>query len=83
MILKLLGTETTLSAPSTVNDATLVRLLNTTATNVLVTIKDAATSSVIGTFTILPNVEHFIQKKYTDTITGNGLLCVQVAYTSG
>lgn len=85
MRIKLLSTETTLSstANTTVNNAALIRLVNTnTTTSYLITLADGAGSNT-GNVTILPSAELILEKDRTETVqvnTGTDVKAVSIAY---
>jgi hypothetical protein len=85
-ILKILGSEAVCnSTPSNFDGNKLVRLVNINATTAyLITLKNAEeTPDTLGTFSILPRSEIFIEKTPTDTLesnNGTNILGVAVAY---
>jgi len=81
MLIKLLGSETTLTSATNVNKATVVRLHNT-GTATLVTLKNAdATPVTLGTFTLAGGEIAYVEKDSTDTLEGGASIkAVKVAY---
>lgn len=76
---KLLGTEISLTTANNVNNATLVRLVNTNASAVLVTLQDGGTT--MGTVTLAPNQAIFLIKQPAWTLSApTALRAVSVAY---
>ena len=79
MTLKVLSSETTLTAATTVNNAAHVRLVNTGATAV-VTQRDGG-GDVIGSFTLLANQTVTVTKEYSDTLEGGAsILATKLAF---
>jgi hypothetical protein len=80
MTLKVLAAETTLTAATNVDLATVVRVLNT-STAAVVTRKDVD-SATIGTFTMAANEVAYVEKEPTDTLEGGAAFkAVKVAYS--
>lgn len=80
MALKVLAAETTLTAATNVDSATVVRVLNT-STAAVVTRKDS-TGATIGTFTMAANEVAYVEKEPTDTLEGGAAFkAVKVAYS--
>jgi len=80
MTLKVLAAETTLTAATNVDLATVVRVLNT-STAAVVTRKDVD-SATIGTFTMTANEVAYVEKEPTDTLEGGAAFkAVKVAYS--
>lgn len=80
MILKPLGTETTLTSATNVSSATVVRLLNT-STAATVTIADGVTT--VATFTIAQNEVVLVEKEAAHTLAGGAAIkAVKVAFTN-
>jgi hypothetical protein len=81
MLVKLLGSETTLAAATNVGKATVVRLYNT-GSAALVTLKNADDTPVtLGTFTLAGGEVAYVEKDPTDTLEGgSGIKAVKVAY---
>lgn len=80
-ILKLLGTEITLSAATatTVGSAQLLRILP--RSNTVVTVKDGST--VIGTASLDANQVFFLRKKATETVESSAADTLAVAIAFG
>ena len=80
-ILKLLSTESTLTAatPSAVNGAQLLRILP--RSNTVITVKDDS-STITGSVSLDANQAFFLRKKATETIesSASGTLVVSVAF---
>lgn len=81
MLIKLLGSETTLTSATNVNKATVVRLHNT-GSSTLITLKNAEDTPVtLGTFTLAGGEIAYVEKDPTDTLEGGaGIKAVKVAY---
>ena len=80
MALKVLAAETTLTAATNVDSATVVRVLNT-STAAVVTRKDSA-GATIGSFTLAANQVEYVEKEPTDTLEGGAAFkAVKVAYS--
>jgi uncharacterized secreted protein with C-terminal beta-propeller domain len=79
-IIKLLSSEVSLSSANNVASASLVRVVNPTASPVVATL--ASNAVAYANVTVLGVSEEFIVKSPTDTIQGTGLLGVHVAYRS-
>ena len=83
------ATEVTLSAPTNMGKARLVRVLNDTAGSIILTIDDAAAAAdplrseykVLGSrdITIAAGEELFLEKEPLETIDGAGLKCTAIA----
>ena len=70
---------------STFGSATVVRLVNTTATARVVTVVDSVGgSTTIGSFTLLGNTVEFVEKKSTEAIyaADASVLGAKVGYTN-
>ena len=70
---------------STFSSATVVRLVNTTATARVVTVVDSVGgSTTIGSFTLLGNTVEFVEKKSTEAIyaADASVLGAKVGYTN-
>jgi hypothetical protein len=81
MLIKLLGSETTLTAATDVGKATVVRVINT-STAAVVTRKDSA-GATIGSFTMAANEVAYVEKDATDTLEGGAAFkAVKVAYSN-
>ena len=82
MVIKLLGSEFTLTTANTAGGNKLVRLVNTLATNSSLITHKANSTVTIGTITIPPLRDVIIEKAVTDTIetAAAGMLAVPVAY---
>lgn len=80
MNIKPISTETTLTSATTVDSATLVRLLNT-STATLVTIKDGATT--VASFTIAASEVVLVEKDAAQTLEGGAAIkAVKVAFSN-
>jgi hypothetical protein len=81
MLVKLLGTETTLTSATDVGKATVVRVYNS-STAATVTLKNnAVTPATLGTITLAQGEVVFIEKDPTDTLEGGAAFkAVKVAY---
>lgn len=79
MILKITNTEISISTANTVYNSKLVRLVNPTNANVIVTIVTNATAN-LGSFTIRGNSEIWLEKANTSQLVGTGILAVPVVY---
>ena len=83
-VIKLLGSEITLTTANNVGSQKLVRVVNTDAANtVVLTQKNAAGTTTYGTFTVLPRADVFVEKAPTDTLEVAGTATVKagaVAY---
>ena len=81
MALKVLAAETTLTAATNVDSATVVRVLNT-GTAAVVTRKDSG-GATIGSFTMVANEVAYVEKEPTDTLEGGvAFKAVKVAYSN-
>lgn len=82
MIIKPLGTEiNTLNVANNIGSASLVRLVNTTATAQLVTIRNGGTT--VATMTIAGNETLFLEKTPSHTIQSVAtVLAVAVAFAN-
>ena len=81
MALKVLAAETTLTAATNVNTATVVRVINT-STAAVVTRKDSA-GATIGSFTMAANEVVYVEKEPTDNLEGGAAFkAVKVAYSN-
>ena len=77
------GTDS--AGSSTFSSATVVRLVNTTATARVVTVVDSVGgSTTIGSFTLLGNTVEFVEKKSTEAIyaADASVLGAKVGYTN-
>ena len=79
-ILKPISLERSLSSANNVASAKLVRVLNPTASAVVLTIQYANTDAYANC-TINPNTDRLVEKSNGDLLLGTGLLGVSVAYT--
>lgn len=80
MNIKPISTETTLTAATTVDSATLVRLYNT-STATLITIKEGAVT--IATFTIAASEVVLVEKDAAQTLEGGAAIkAVKVAFSN-
>ena len=78
---KVLGTEANLSTASTVGDAGLVRVHNTTAGVVLITRADGV--GTIGTASMQANTVEYFVKAPSETFAANAIvLAASVAFTN-
>jgi|TARA_B110000503_G_C6983428_1_gene344247 hypothetical protein len=78
-VIKVKGTESSITTADNIGTATLVRLYNATAAGILITHKDAG-DNTIGTFTAGPG-QSFVKKASTDTLAaGSAVLMVGVAH---
>ena len=78
-VIKVKGTEASITTADNIGTATLVRLYNATAAGILITHKDAG-ATTIGTFTAGPG-QSFCKKASTDTLTAaSAVLMVGVAH---
>jgi hypothetical protein len=78
-IIKLLGSETNLSTATAFNNAQLVRVYNNTAGDILVTVKQDATTT--GTVTVKAGSIEFIRKQSSETIqAASAVKAVAIAY---
>jgi hypothetical protein len=75
-VVKVVGSEISIAAPSSVANAHLVRVV-ATATGILTV---ANTGGTIGTVTIVADDPTFIAKNPTDTVGGAGMVAAPVAY---
>jgi hypothetical protein len=81
MALKVLAAETTLTAATNVNTATVVRVINT-STAAVVTRRDSD-GATIGSFTMAENEVAYVEKEPTDTLEGGAAFkAVKVAYSN-
>jgi hypothetical protein len=81
MKIKLLGSQGDLTSATTLNNATLVRVYNSTAADMTLTQKTGST--VIGTMTIPSKVIELVSKMPADTLEGGaGLKVVSIAKSS-
>jgi len=80
-IVKLVGSEISLSTANTVSLATVVRIYNNSTVSVL-TVKNAAATQ-LGNTTIIAGGLIYLSKQSTDTITSSvAVLATPVAYTN-
>jgi hypothetical protein len=80
--IKLLAEETNLASATTVDDAVLVRVYNSTSSGILMTMKDTG-GTTKGSITIPPGEEYDVQKLGSDTLEGGaGLLVVKIAWST-
>lgn len=79
MIYKFTNTEISISTANTVYNSPVVRLVNPTTGNVVVTL---SVNSTVNTesFSILANSEIVIEKTSTYRVQGTGILAAPVAY---
>ena len=78
-VIKVKGTEASITAADNIGTATLVRLYNATAAGILITHKNVG-GDVLGTFTAGPG-QAFCKKDPTDTLTAaSAVLMVGVAH---
>lgn len=77
MILKVLGTQISISSANTVANSNLVRIINTGAAAVLTLANAGGTYANI---TISNTESVVIEKATTDTVAGTNMLAVPVAY---
>jgi len=78
-IIKVKGTEASITTADNIGTATLVRLFNATASGILITHKNAG-GDVLGTFTAGPG-QSFVKKDSTDTLAAaSAVLMVGVAH---
>ena len=69
-IIKVLGTEASVTTASTVGGAKLVRVYNSNGSDALITVTDAS-STVIGTVTVKDGTHEYVAKNSTDTLTAS------------
>jgi hypothetical protein len=80
MPLKLIEPEINLESPTTVNDASNVRLFNNSSNVVLVTQKNSE-GDVIGSISLGASERLTIRKDFTDTFEGGAsVLAVKIAF---
>lgn len=80
--IKLLAEETNLASATTVNDANLIRVYNSTGAGILMTLKESG-GATKGSITIPPGEEYDVQKEHDDTVEGGaGLLAVKLAFST-
>jgi len=75
--------EVTLGTANNVNNATLVRIVNPTATVHTVTVKNANGATTLSVFTVMGQSEIVVQKGATDTMAadaGTDLKATSVAF---
>ena len=78
-IIKVKGTEASITTADNIGTATLVRLFNATASGILITHKNAG-GDVLGTFTA-GSGQSFVKKDSTDTLAAaSAVLMVGVAH---
>lgn len=77
MIIKPQANEISISTANDVSQARLVRLVNTTTGNVVITIGN---STVNTNFTMLANTVEIIEKDATHTVGGTNIRAVKIAY---
>jgi len=81
MKIKLLGSQGDLTTATSLNNATLVRVYNSTAADMVLTQKTGST--VIGTMTIPSKAIELVSKMPADTLEGGaGLKVVSIAKSS-
>lgn len=82
MIYKFSNLEISIGTANTVYDNPLVRLVNTTASEEVVTVATSSASPSINicSFTILANSEMVVEKTSTHVIQANNVLAAPVAY---
>jgi hypothetical protein len=79
MIYKFSANEISIGTANTVYDTPLVRCINPTTSNVVVTV--SVNSSVnVASFTILGNSEMLVEKTAAHRLQGTGILAAPVAY---
>jgi len=74
MLIKLQGSETTLTSATSVGNASLVRVYNSGGTALLVTQKDGST--VVGTVTVAGGAVEYVSKVPAHTLEGGAALKV-------
>ena len=85
MLIKVLAAEGSLSSPSNVNSATVVRLYNSHTGAIVITRKNSD-GDVLGCFSAVNGQVVFVDKESTDTLTaasqGSAQLVAKVAYAN-
>ena len=85
MLIKVLAAEGSLSSPSNVNSATVVRLYNSHTAAIVITRKNSD-GDVLGSFSAVSEQVVFVEKESTDTLTaasqGSAQLVAKVAYAN-
>ena len=80
MLIKVLDTETDLTSATNVSNATVVRLVNNSASVDVVTRKTSG-GTTIGSFTMTANSVEYVEKNPSDTLEGGAtILAAKVAY---
>lgn len=79
MIYKFSSNEVSISTANTVYDSPLVRCVNPTSGNVVVTVSVNSTVNV-ASFTILGNSEIVVEKSTSQRLQGTGILATPVAF---
>ena len=81
MLIKLLGSETTLTTATNVGSATVVRVYNSDTAGVITQKNNADPAVTLGTITLAAGEVAFIEKDSTDTLEGCAKFkAVKVAY---
>jgi hypothetical protein len=81
MLIKLLGSETTLTTATNVGSATVVRVYNSDTAGVITQKNNADPAVTLGTITLAAGEVAFIEKDSTDTLEGGAKFkAVKVAY---
>tara|TARA_B100001093_G_scaffold470344_1_gene491767 strand:+ start:836 stop:1093 length:258 start_codon:yes stop_codon:yes gene_type:complete len=85
MLIKVLAAEGTLSSPSNVGSATVVRLYNSHSGTVVITRKNAG-GDTIGSFSAVNGEVVYVEKDSTDTLTAasnaSSILVTKIAYAN-
>lgn len=79
MIYKFSANEISISTANNVYNQPLIRLVNATTGNVVITLKSNSSTNV-ASFTILANSEIIIEKPVTYLVQGTGILATPIAY---
>lgn len=77
-IIKITNTEISISTANTVYNSKLIRLVNPTTSNVVVTLVASPTSNL--DFTILGNSEILFEKSANQAVKGTGILATPIVY---
>ena len=81
MLIKLLGSETTLTTATNVGSATVVRVYNSDTAGIITQKNNADPAVTVGTITLSAGEVAFIEKDSTDTLEGGAKFkAVKVAY---
>lgn len=81
MLIKLLGSETTLTSATNVGSATVVRVYNSDTAGTITQKTNASPAVTVGTITLAAGEVAFIEKNSTDTLEGGAKFkAVKVAY---